>query len=118
MLSATRAVELNGGIGKLAIACTRKNIPCIVFARNQAHIEVMKETMEATIISENIDGLDKGLLSKRFLSRARSLGKESAGSDAGGSEIAPAAAAASAAADAAEPAAAAAQSGSCSSDSE
>ena len=88
MLKPTRVCELAGGVGKLSLACVRLNIPGMVFARNETHVEVIKEAMEAIIISENIDRIDRGFLSKRYMSRARSLGASSAGAGSAAGESA------------------------------
>jgi hypothetical protein len=90
MYQPTRVFELNGGVGKLPIACLRLNIMVHVWVRSSLHEQLNREYMTAVIVDENIDRIDKGLLNRRFLNRTRSLdGYSAAGSQGGAPPLRP-----------------------------
>lgn len=78
MYKPTKIIELLGGTGSMSLAAAREKIASVSIARNEAHMNFMREYVIASIVAENIGKIDEGFLCSRFLSRHNSL--ESAGS--------------------------------------
>jgi hypothetical protein len=74
MWQPTTSVHFFMGNGQEALAHVRSKINLVAFGATAEHITFVKEYCVASIISEQLNGVDDGFKSRRFLTRVESLG--------------------------------------------
>ena len=77
------------GNGTEALAHVRSKIPLVAFGVSHAHLQFVREWCVASIIIEQLNGVDDGFRVRRFLTRVESLGGTSTASMAARTAAAP-----------------------------